>query len=116
MSVLFVTVCSHADATVSFWNSTGQSAAVGVACAGELYFSASFSVAVILLLLRFGPRQYSSDEEEDEEEKDNDHAYQKSAENLEHGIDPELQPLRRPSVKTSRSMRARKHAALGGIV
>jgi len=34
-----------------------QSAAVGVACSGRLYFSASFTVAVILVLLRFGPRQ-----------------------------------------------------------
>jgi hypothetical protein len=34
-----------------------QSAAIGVACAGELYFAASFSVGILLVLLRFGPRQ-----------------------------------------------------------
>jgi len=37
------------------------SAAVGIACGGELYFSASFSVSVVVLLLRFGPRTIDSD-------------------------------------------------------
>jgi uncharacterized membrane protein YhiD involved in acid resistance len=32
------------------------SAAVGIACGGQLYFVASFSIAIILVLLRFGPR------------------------------------------------------------
>ena len=32
------------------------SAAVGIACGGEMYFSATFSIAIMLLLLRFGPR------------------------------------------------------------
>jgi len=32
------------------------SAAVGIACGGELYFAATHSVAVMFLLLRFGPR------------------------------------------------------------
>jgi putative Mg2+ transporter-C (MgtC) family protein len=32
------------------------SAAVGIACGGQLYFVASFSIAIILILLRFGPR------------------------------------------------------------
>jgi hypothetical protein len=35
---------------------TWLSAAVGMACGGGLYFIASFSTAVNLLLLRFGPR------------------------------------------------------------
>lgn len=38
------------------------SAAVGIACSGELYFAATFSVAVMLLLLRFGPRTPSDEE------------------------------------------------------
>lgn len=38
-----------------------------MACAGELYFAASFTVALILVLLRFGPRQLDFEEEEDEE-------------------------------------------------
>lgn len=37
------------------------SAAVGIACSGELYFAASFSVAIMLLLLRFGPRLSDDD-------------------------------------------------------
>jgi putative Mg2+ transporter-C (MgtC) family protein len=43
------------------------SAAVGIACGGELYFAASFGVAIMMLLLRFGPR--GSNEEDDEEEE-----------------------------------------------
>jgi hypothetical protein len=39
------------------------SAAVGIACSGELYFAASFSVSVMLLMLRFGPRLFEYDEE-----------------------------------------------------
>lgn len=42
------------------------SAAVGIACAGELYFSASFSVALVLILLRFGPRTLDLDEHGDD--------------------------------------------------
>lgn len=38
------------------------SAAVGIACAGELYFAASFSIAVMMILLRFGPRIMMGDE------------------------------------------------------
>ena len=33
------------------------SAAIGVACGGGLYFVATFTSALILMLLRFGPRQ-----------------------------------------------------------
>lgn len=39
-----------------FFNSYRLSAAVGIACGGGLYFAASFSTALNLLLLRFGPR------------------------------------------------------------
>jgi len=37
------------------------SAAVGIACGGEMYFPASFSVAVMLLVLRFGPKVTDDD-------------------------------------------------------
>lgn len=37
------------------------SAAVGIACSGELYFAATFSVAIVLILLRFGPRLSDDD-------------------------------------------------------
>lgn len=39
------------------------SAAVGIACSGELYFAATFSVAVMLIMLRFGPRTPSDDDQ-----------------------------------------------------
>merc|ERR1712192_86948 len=47
------------------------SAAVGVSCGGRLYFVASFSAAIMLILLRFGPRGTSNDDEEEEEEETN---------------------------------------------
>lgn len=40
------------------------SAAVGIACGGELYFAASFGVAIMMLLLRFGPRSDSYGDDE----------------------------------------------------
>jgi putative Mg2+ transporter-C (MgtC) family protein len=36
------------------------SAAVGIACSGELYFAASFSIAVMMVILRYGPTSLSS--------------------------------------------------------
>ncbi len=39
------------------------SAAVGIACSGELYFAASFAIAVMMILLRFGPRIIVGEEE-----------------------------------------------------
>jgi uncharacterized membrane protein YhiD involved in acid resistance len=39
------------------------SAAVGIACSGELYVAASFAIAVMMILLRFGPRIFIGDEE-----------------------------------------------------
>lgn len=42
------------------------SAAVGIACSGELYFAACFTIAVVLLLLRFGPRIDESNSHEEE--------------------------------------------------
>lgn len=41
---------------------TWLSAAVGIACGGGMYFTAAFSTALNLLLLRFGPRGTSSDD------------------------------------------------------
>jgi uncharacterized membrane protein YhiD involved in acid resistance len=49
------------------------SAAVGIACGGDLYMPASFCVAVMLLLLRFGPRQH--EEMDDRDHEDTEEAY-----------------------------------------
>jgi uncharacterized membrane protein YhiD involved in acid resistance len=46
------------------------SAAVGIACAGGLYFLATFCTAIVLVLLRFGPRINDTEEEEDEVEEE----------------------------------------------
>jgi len=45
----------------SLWLSAG----VGIACGGELYFAASFSICCMMVLLRFGPRASDYDEEDD---------------------------------------------------
>merc|ERR1712232_865749 len=42
------------------------SAAVGIACGGGMFFPATFSTAIIHVLLRFGPRFYHEDEETDD--------------------------------------------------
>jgi uncharacterized membrane protein YhiD involved in acid resistance len=46
------------------------SAAVGIACGGELYFASSFGVALMMLLLRFGPRSFEFHDDESENEED----------------------------------------------
>lgn len=48
-----------------------MSAAVGIACGGELYFASAFTCAILLVLLRFGPR-ITPIEEEEEDEQDRD--------------------------------------------
>lgn len=45
------------------------SAAVGVACGGALYFAAVFGTAVMLVLLRFGPRMQDNHEDGESEEE-----------------------------------------------
>lgn len=49
------------------------SAAVGIACGGDLFFPASLCVAIMLLLLRFGPRQH--EEMDDGDHEDTEEAY-----------------------------------------
>jgi putative Mg2+ transporter-C (MgtC) family protein len=58
-------VVSGLTTAASLW----LSAAVGIACGGDLYFAASFGVAIMMLLLRFGPRGNESEADEDEEEE-----------------------------------------------
>ena len=68
------------------------SAAVGIACGGDLFMPASFCVAIMLLLLRFGPRQH-------EETDDGDHDDIEEADDF-FTKDPEQTELvasRRPS-------------------
>ena len=50
------------------------SAAVGIACAGGLYFVASLSTAIMLVLLRFGPRTNLMDNDDEEEDFDEEEA------------------------------------------
>jgi len=43
------------------------SAAVGIACGGELYFAATFGTCLMMLLLRFGPRGIGAEDDMDED-------------------------------------------------
>lgn len=99
-----------------------QSSAVGVACAGRLYFSASFSVAVLLTLLRFGPRL--DDKARDMAHSDEHHSSysatgtfmrDETSSDAENVKNPEMQSLRRldPSMK---SVSFRQRASLGGLM
>jgi putative Mg2+ transporter-C (MgtC) family protein len=47
-------------------------AAVGIACAGAMYFVASFTTSIILVLLRFGPRPKTLDDDDDDEENEDE--------------------------------------------
>ena len=112
-----------------------QSAAVGTACAGQLYFSAFFTVALILGLLRFGPRQRSFDDEEEDEEEYLDYGEgthrgsslatvaiaSGTPDNLSNeALDSsELQPLKRHDLASVSSSAARKRksaASLSGML
>ncbi len=48
------------------------SAAVGIACGGELYFAATFGTCLMMLLLRFGPRGSDNDDDDDDDDDDED--------------------------------------------
>jgi uncharacterized membrane protein YhiD involved in acid resistance len=101
------------------------SAAVGVACGGELYFAASFAIALLLTLLRFGPRMPSSDDDDSSlGDMMNVHGYPSvglynSTENVEP--DPEKQVMiNKNSTRQNSSIRKLKKrtsaAHLGGVV
>jgi putative Mg2+ transporter-C (MgtC) family protein len=85
------------------------SAAVGIACSGGLYFVASFSCAIMLVLLRFGPRyDYEDDlsEEDSEEENDGNKIFQfgKNYSSTGHGNDASVSEsarLLRQSLRSS---------------
>jgi putative Mg2+ transporter-C (MgtC) family protein len=47
-------------------------AAVGIACAGAMYFVASFTTCIILVLLRFGPRTHVLDSDDDDDDDDDE--------------------------------------------
>lgn len=58
---------THAVHGLTTAASVWLSAAVGIACAGGLYFVSSFGTAIMLLMLRFGPR-FNDDDDEDEDD------------------------------------------------
>jgi uncharacterized membrane protein YhiD involved in acid resistance len=91
------------------------SAAVGVACGGEMYFAASFSIAVMLTLLRFGPRfQTHEDRESLTGDVEAGHYSTIKANNSADSVSPERQAMLNRGGESVRSIRQRPH--LGGLV
>jgi len=88
---------SHSVHGITTAASLWISAAVGIACGGELYFAATNSVAVMLLLLRFGPRSVHEVEQENQEPIHEPVISMPSYLSTGAFIDPELQSLTSPS-------------------
>lgn len=63
---------SHVVHGLTTATSLWLSAAVGIACGGELYLPASLCVAIMMLLLRFGPRGSDETKEDEEDEEDDE--------------------------------------------
>lgn len=107
------------------------SSAVGVACGGELYFAATFGVALLLTLLRFGPRAHVEEEyaKTEESEAHNDVAPGYAAIEIPRGLlneegsqlperdnITETDSLLKKSERLRGGYTVRKRAHLGGIV
>jgi uncharacterized membrane protein YhiD involved in acid resistance len=93
------------------------SAAVGVACGGGLYFAASFSIALMLTLLRFGPRFYHDDEESLPGGEDDDNVGHYASVAISNSRDENFDPEQeRMLKKVEKQQSTRKRAHLGGLV
>ena len=95
------------------------SAAVGIACGGELYFAASFGVAMMMLLLRFGPRGNEDSEDDDECEDEKNEAVadlrRSNYASIAQGDHSETESLKSVDRKTL-AMRRRSQRALASMV
>ena len=111
---------SHVVTGLTTAASLWLSAAVGIACGGELYFAASFGTCIMMLLLRFGPRSDDKcDDDDDDEEEDQlleQHLMQSS-------YSSETQPLNKNSTRSSGTRQSisgrqsmRQRAALASTV
>lgn len=87
------------------------SASIGIGCGGALYFVSSFSVAIILVLLRFGPRFDVHDKEENVYQDDKYSATQLSTGAIPN---PETIPFasKRDPIRTSERGGQRKRPQL----
>lgn len=105
------------------------SAAVGVACGGALYFVSVFATCIMLVLLRFGPRQRFIDEEEpkfnqmppyhavagsDPSPTNENDADKETTPFLPTGVDPRSSFTRKSDARITASVRSR--AALGSLM
>ena len=108
------------------------SAAVGVACGGEFYFISAFTTAIMLVLLRFGPRQRDFEGEHDDDEEDEqefnrpmtvrsipnygaDKETEKSAEDESDETEPMMRSRSKPDLKRMGSI-SRSRAAISTVV
>jgi len=91
------------------------SAAVGIACGGEVYFPASLGVAIMMLLLRFGPRGSYDGEDENEDFPQEVSMSDRHYSTIAHDNASETQSLTKYSKEERRSIR-RRQAALAIMV
>ena len=94
------------------------SAAVGVACGGTLYFAAMFGTAVMLVLLRFGPRMTDDSGDEDAEAEEGTEVDKSLEADLGYGGVEDKKQRRGsetssllPGEKRAQSIRKRAHLA-----
>jgi uncharacterized membrane protein YhiD involved in acid resistance len=62
-----------------------MSAAVGIACGGELYFVSTYTTGLLLLLLRFSPRILGVDFDNDDDDDEDNHTMEQFAMNGNYG-------------------------------
>uniref|UniRef100_A0A6S9BE96 MgtC/SapB/SrpB/YhiD N-terminal domain-containing protein n=1 Tax=Ditylum brightwellii TaxID=49249 RepID=A0A6S9BE96_9STRA len=111
----------HTVSGLTTATSVWLSAAVGIACGGGLYFAASFCVAIMLVVLRFGPRWSHKHHDDDSHGALNSHdglvdlgtddtkkTYD-SFPSAEHTVptDPEFQPLKEKTMSISKTKKRR---------
>jgi putative Mg2+ transporter-C (MgtC) family protein len=94
------------------------SAAVGIACGGAMYFAATFSSAILLVLLRFGPRGHETANVDDYEDEERYHTVESA---LLYGTTSEREKLCeisesvRSSVISNRGNGVTMRSARGGM-
>ena len=101
---------SHVVTGLTTAASLWLSAAVGIACGGELYFAASFGTAIMMLLLRFGPRSHDEDKSDEDEEEPLEQQIMQGSYNAES------QPLKSSLRSSASRVNLRQRAALASTV
>lgn len=89
------------------------SAAVGIACGGELYFPASFGVALMMLMLRFAPRGGEDGSDDDNSQAPLEEAAGSPRQSYSSTDLSELAPL---SLRSNKPQKTRQRKSLASVV